>query len=74
VRSDPQAQTVTGKTGLTLKSIGQIISATIRSLPDGSSVTVVSKPKPPQLMDGGRGASDARQIAGMLLQRLDAGR
>ncbi len=74
VRPDPQSQTVTGKTGLTWKSIGQIISATIRPLPDGSSVTVVSKPKPPQLMDGGRGASDARQIAGMLLQRLGAGR
>ncbi len=73
LRSDAQTQTVTGKTGLTWKSIGQIVSATIQRLPDGSSITVVSKPKPPQIYDGGRGASDARQIASMLLRRLGAG-
>jgi serine/threonine protein kinase len=74
VHVDPQTQTVIGKTGLNWQSIGQVISAAVQQLPDGSSVTIVSRPKPPQLADFGRGINDARKIARMLLQRLSGGR
>ncbi len=72
VSADPQTHSVSGKTGFNWKSTGQIISATIRQLPDGSSISVASKPKPPQLIDGGRGASDVQQITDLLAQRLNS--
>ncbi len=74
VRADPQSRTVTGKTGFNWQSIGQVISAVVQQVPGGSTVTVSSRPKRPQLLDNGRGAGDVRKIAGMLLQKLGAGR
>ncbi len=72
-RFDPATRTIKGTTGFTWQSIGQVVSATIQPLPDGSSVTITSRPKPPQLVDAGRGAADVQRITDMLLQRLSTG-
>jgi hypothetical protein len=72
VAVDPQAQAVKGKTGFNWQSIGQVITVTVAQLPDGFSATIASRPKPPQLADGGRGVQDAREIAALLVKCLQS--
>jgi hypothetical protein len=47
-------------------------SVTVTQLPDGLSAAVASRPKPPQLADGGRGVQDARKIADLLANALQS--
>jgi serine/threonine protein kinase len=72
LQNAPQTRTISGATGLSLRSFGQNISASIEEVAGGSTVSIVGQTKGPAVMDLGRGREEIHAIAGMLIQKLAA--
>jgi serine/threonine protein kinase len=60
---------VSGKTGFSMRSAGQVVSGRAERVPDGTLLTVSSKPNK-QLFDWGRGKKEAREIVDLLAKRI----
>jgi eukaryotic-like serine/threonine-protein kinase len=71
VMADRESGTIQGSTSMSMINYGHIVRASVRVERGATIVEVQSKPRPPQIVDWGRGKREVRAILETLAQQLE---